>query len=113
MEKVSEDVSKFAIDAEMLQEILHIFKRRGDVQTGLLAIDALMSLFSQIVPITATEIRQARDLMPQYPRLSARDAIHAAVVQLHDLEGIVSADRAFDGVEGLERFDPLNSAAWL
>ncbi len=45
-----------------------------------------------------------------HERLSPRDAIHAAVVLTNGLEGIVSADRAFDGVPGLVRFDPADLA---
>ena len=43
--------------------------------------------------------------------MASRDAIHAAVVFEHRLEGIISADRAFDGIAGLTRFDPKELAA--
>lgn len=37
------------------------------------------------------------------PRLSARDAIHVAVMQRRDVERVMSFDRAFDVVPGIER----------
>jgi predicted nucleic acid-binding protein len=43
--------------------------------------------------------------MRAYSFLGARDAIHAAVVRTHDLEGIVTADKIFDRVKGVKRFD--------
>ena len=106
MVKVSQNTSDFAVDAELLQEILHIFQRRRDLETGIRASEYLVNLFSMVIPITVNEIKLASSLMPRYPRLSARDAIHAAVVQTHGLEGIVSTDRAFDGIVGLKRYDP-------
>lgn len=37
------------------------------------------------------------------PRLSARDAIHVAVMQHHDIARILSFDSAFDRVPGITR----------
>ncbi|HET9225113.1 MAG TPA: PIN domain-containing protein [Thermoanaerobaculia bacterium] len=42
----------------------------------------------------------------RYPALTARDAVHAAVVQLHGLRAICSYDKDFDQVEGVERIEP-------
>ena len=100
----------YAADTEMLQEILHVFSHRGDIKTGAEAVLRLLDLFPNVIPITAAEIAAATRLIGQPPRLSVRDAIHAAVVLEHGLEGIVSADRAFDFVPGLRRFDPTEVA---
>jgi len=35
----------------------------------------------------------------------ARLSIHATVVQTHDVEGIVTADKVFDRIRGLKRFE--------
>ena len=59
-----------------------------------------------IVPITTTEIATAMRLLAETPDLSARDAVHAAVVIEHNLEGIISADRDFVRVPGIRRYDP-------
>ena len=45
------------------------------------------------------------------PGLSVRDAVHSAVVMEHGLDGIVSADRHFDRIPGLRRYDPADLAA--
>jgi predicted nucleic acid-binding protein len=52
------------------------------------------------------EAKVARDVMSRHPRLEPRDALHAAVVLVHGLEGIVSSDRGYDAVVGVTRFDP-------
>ena len=93
------------LDAEALQEVLHVYSSRGERKKGFRTIEHLLMLFPNPFPIGREEIEKARDLMRAHSFLSARDAIHAAVVQTHDLEGIISADKVFDRIKGLKRFD--------
>jgi predicted nucleic acid-binding protein len=44
--------------------------------------------------------------------LSARDLLHAAVMQRVGTERIVSADRRFDVIAWLQRLDPATVATW-
>jgi predicted nucleic acid-binding protein len=53
----------------------------------------------------------AAQILVQHPVLQSRDAIHAAVVFENKLEGIISADRGLDVIDGLVRFDPKELAA--
>lgn len=99
------------INTEVLQEVLHYFHRVRQTQAALDAFDDLASMFPQPIPIDVTTAQLARDLLGRYPFLQVRDAFHAAVVRQHRLEGIISADRAFDRVVGLKRFDPKELAA--
>lgn len=94
------------IDTELLQEVLHHFWSRGRHQDGLEMFDRLVVGFPDPIPITIAEARSARDVLAEYPRLQTRDAVHAAVVLNEGLEGIISADRGFDEIAGLTRFDP-------
>lgn len=48
---------------------------------------------------------RARDLVLRLPELSARDAIHVAVAERMGVTRILSFDRGFDSVEGLDRVD--------
>ncbi len=102
---------EYAIDAEALQETLYVYSSRGELEKGLAVTERLLNLFSEIIPITAAEIQVAMRLMAETRNLTARDAIHAAVVITHGLEGIVSADQDFDRIPGLRRYDPLEIAA--
>ena len=106
LERVNDQPDDFAIDAETLQEILHFYSRREELDKGTEIVERLLSRFTNIIPISATEIRVAMRLMSETRNLSARDAIHAAVVIEHGLEGIVSTDQDFDRIPGLSRFDP-------
>ncbi len=101
----------YAVDAEMLQELLHSYLERRQFERGVQTVEYLLTYIPSIIPITAAEIATAMRLLGETPNISARDAIHAAVVIGHGLEGIVSADRDFDRVAGLRRFDPVEAAA--
>ena len=98
---------RYTIDVEALQEVLYVYSSRGELETGTGIIERLMARLPSIISITAAEITIAMRLMAETRNLSARDAIHAAVVIEHGLEGIVSADQDFDRVLGLRRYDPL------
>ncbi|TAK34231.1 MAG: PIN domain-containing protein [Chloroflexota bacterium] len=104
---VSDDSVDFNVDAELLQEVLHVYTFRGERPLGLTVCEKVLSLFPSVLPVGRDEIVVARQLMVRYPQLLPRDAIHAAAVQTNRLEGIVSADRVFDTIQGLVRFDPL------
>ena len=102
---------RYAIDVEAFQEILYVYSSRGELETGTGIVERLMARLPNIIPITTAEITLAMRLMLETRILSARDAIHAAVVINHNLEGIVSADQDFDRIPGLLRFDPMEVAA--
>ena len=104
---LEESFHGYLTNAEVLQEILHVFLRRGESGHGARRVRQIMDSVEEVVPIGKDEIYIASRLLIQYPKLDARDAIHAAVVQLHGLEGVVSADRGFDVIRGVTRFDPL------
>ena len=111
MERLNDRSDDYVLDAETLQEILHFYSRREELDKGMEIVEGLLSRLTNIIAITADEIRAALSLMSGTRDLTARDAIHAAVVLEYDLEGIVSADRGYDRIPGLTRFDPIALAA--
>lgn len=54
-------------------------------------------------------LRAARDLMAR-SHVRGRDAVHAATALAAGFDTIVSTDRDFDGIPGLTRRDPRDSA---
>ena len=107
LKALDEEGHDYLMDTEVLQEVLHVFDRRGGRPKGIQLVTDLLAALREVIPIGAAEIAAAARLLNEYPRLLTRDAIHAAVVQLHGLDGVVSADRAFDSIPGIVRFDPL------
>lgn len=104
------DPEAYGVDVETLQEILDVYTRRGRRRIALDTVADVLASFPDPFPISRREIEEAADIVDAHERLSLRDAIHAAVVLTNGLEGIVSADRAFDRVPGLVRFDPADLA---
>ena len=103
----------FGIDVELLQELLDVYTRRGQRAFAADALAEAVAMFVDPLPITRREAEQAADFVRSHRRLTPRDAIHAAVVTTYDLEGIVSADKSFDQIAGVTRFDPRTLAAEL
>ena len=90
---------------EVLQEILYRYTAVGRRD---LARD-VYELFVQICPVvfdvTLADTDRARDLLLALEGISARDAVHAAVMLNHDVEWIASFDRGFDAVPGVRRVE--------
>ena len=93
-------------DIEVFQDILHHFQVRCDTYRGTQTVREAMVVFPDALTITSVIMGLATDILLAHPHLQSRDAVHAAVVLEHRLEGIISADRAFDGIHGVRRFDP-------
>ena len=66
----------------------------------------------RVEPVYASDVEQAASLVEQYPRLSARDLLHLAVMLRVGVNRIISADQGFDGVTQLERLDPASLRMW-
>jgi predicted nucleic acid-binding protein len=95
-------------DTEVIQEVMYVYwyRRREDV--GLRYADTLLRLFRNAFAVDHGILLEARSVLGAHRRLDPRDAIHAAVVMKHGLEGIISTDRGFDAIPGITRFDPMN-----
>ncbi|MGV3707285.1 MAG: type II toxin-antitoxin system VapC family toxin [Gemmatimonas sp.] len=93
------------IDAELLQEILHRYRFIGRWDDGRKVYDLTRRIFETIVPITVEILDQSRALMDEYPKLIARDALHAAVA-IHEQCDMCSYDSDFDVVRQFKRIEP-------
>jgi hypothetical protein len=67
------------------------------------AFDALLSIVDVVYPIERADVERARRLLHTTPSLSARDALHIAVMQGRDIGRILTFDTAFDGIPGIVR----------
>ncbi len=90
-------------DAEALQEILHRYvaiNRRDAIQP---AFDALLNVVDHVYPVEVADMQRAKSLLLGLSPLSARDAVHVAIMQRYGIERLLSFDAGFDGVSGIER----------
>jgi predicted nucleic acid-binding protein len=106
LEEVARGEWEAALDAEVLQEILHRYRALKRWRDGRKVYDLARRLFPVVIPIDGDILDRARSLLDANSRLMARDALHAAVVETHSLEGICSFDRDFDRIESIRRIQP-------
>ena len=89
--------------AEVLQEIMHRYvaiRRRDVIQP---AFDALLTVADEIYPVEREDVERAKRTLDGMPKLSARDALHVAVMERREVTRIMSFDRTFDVVPGIQR----------
>jgi uncharacterized protein len=90
-------------DAEVLQEILHRYVAIRRLDAIERAFAALLGIVREVLPIELADVQRASRLVAGPGGLSARDALHVAIMQRHDIGEIMSFDRAFDLVPGIRR----------
>lgn len=106
LRRIAEGSVDAALDAEVLQEVLHRYRAIRRWDTGRNLYDRARRLFPVVIPVTAEILDVARSLLEAHPRLMARDALHAAVCRASGLDAICSYDRDFDVVRNLKRLEP-------
>lgn len=103
LEELVSGQERLVTDAEVLQEILHRYvaiARRDAIQP---AFDALLGLVDVVFPVDRDAVERAKAVVQGRNGLSARDAVHLAIMQIHGVKRILSFDRGFDGFPGVTR----------
>ncbi|MGH9815426.1 MAG: type II toxin-antitoxin system VapC family toxin [Candidatus Acidiferrales bacterium] len=96
-------------NTEVVQEILHVYSRRGERKKGLAVARDTVALFSDLLSVTRNDAILACDLMRRYPTVGARDAIHAATMFSNGIQRIVSLDPDYDVIREIERIAPQHA----
>lgn len=103
LEKLISDRERLVTDAEVLQEILHRYvaiNRRDFIQP---AFDALLGITDQVLPVDRASGNRAKEIVLGHLQMSARDALHLAIMEQHGINRILSFDSGFDGFPGVAR----------
>lgn len=90
-------------DAEVLQEILHRYVAIGRRDAVQPAFDALLGVVDEVFPIDVQDVRDAKQIVVGARPLSARDAIHVAVMRRYGVRRVLTFDSGFDGIRGVTR----------
>lgn len=100
-------VAKGEIEAytstEVLQEILYRYSSLGRRDLAREVYDLFVELCPVVFSVTLADTDRARDLLCASEGISARDAIHAAVMVNHEVGWIATFDAGFDRVAGIRR----------
>ena len=103
LEQLTSERRRLVTDAEVLQEILHRYSAvnlRDAIQP---AFDALLAVVEQVFPVQVTSVERAKEIVLSRRRLSARDALHLAVMEEQGVKEILTFDAGFDGYPGITR----------
>lgn len=103
LEQVRDGALEGCSSTEVLQEILYRYLGLKRPDLARKVYDHFVTLCPVILPVTIADTDRARDLACGEPRLSARDAVHAAVMLNHNLGHIATFDRGFDRIPGIKR----------
>jgi predicted nucleic acid-binding protein len=109
------EVQDRRLAAEASVELIHEFtyvrlrqvERRADAVRSAYTITRSFSLHA----VETSDIERALDLWCEHERLDMRDAIFAAQALNREIDAILSPDKGFDGIPGLERIDPADAGA--
>ena len=97
------DGERLITDVEVYQEILHRYTAIQRPEAIDAAFESLDGIVDEILTFGMSEIRSARALLGTVGGLSARDALHVAVMQKAGASRILSFDGGFDACPGIER----------
>ncbi len=103
LERLVSERRRLVTDAEVLQEILHRYvaiDRRDAIQP---AFDALLGIVDEVLSVDGAAAQRAKEIVLGHRQLSARDAVHLAVMEQHGIEQILSFDSGLDGFPGVTR----------
>lgn len=103
LENLITDRQRLVTDTEVLQEILHRYaaiNRRDAIQP---AFSALLGVADQVLAVDLATAERAKEIVMGHRQVSARDAVHLAVMEQHGIERVLSFDSGFDGFPGITR----------
>jgi predicted nucleic acid-binding protein len=103
LEKLVSERQRLVTDAEVLQEILHRYVAIGRRDAIQPAFDALLGIVDEVLSVDRPAAVRAKEIVLGHPRVSARDAVHLAVMERHEIPRILTFDTGFDGFPGITR----------
>lgn len=102
LEQAITDGETLVTDAEVLQEILHRYVAIDRREAIGPATEALLGVVDEVFPVERVDVERARRLVMTTP-LSARDAVHVAIMRRRGVARVLSFDRGLDHGSGITR----------
>ena len=108
LQAVAEGGIEATTNSEVVQEILHVLRRKGRHADALLVARRVSLIFPDLLPVTQIDMVRTIDILSENASLPTRDALHAATMLGAGISQIASADQDFDRIGGIVRLDPIN-----
>ena len=103
LERLVGEAERLVTDVEVIQEILHRYGAIGRRDAIGPCVDTLLGLADEVFPVDLDDVLQAWNQMHEAPHVSARDAIHVAVMRRRGIDTILSFDKGYDAISGVNR----------
>ena len=94
---------RLVTDAEVLQELLHRYTAIDKREAIGPALQVTLDIVDEVIPIEKADVLRAGEIVGSGALMSARDAVHIAVMVRHGIRSILSFDADFDRWPGLQR----------
>lgn len=103
LERLIASGQRLVTDAEVLQEILRRYAAIDKREAIGPAFQLLSDLVDEVFAIEKADVLRAGEIVQNRALLSARDSVHIAVMERHEIRSILSFDGDFDRWPGLKR----------
>lgn len=107
LERLAGERRRLLTSSEVFQEILHRYASTDRHDRIELGFEALRGIVDDVLAIDELDVLAAKDLVHAHQGLSARDALHVALMRRHQITDILSFERAFDTFAGIQRIPDL------
>jgi predicted nucleic acid-binding protein len=103
LERVKAGTVEGCTSTEVLQEILYRYTALGKPELAREVYTLFVDICPGVLSVDVADTDLACELVCEVPGISARDAIHAAVMRNHDVESIATFDEHFGRIPGIHR----------
>ena len=103
LERLIAGGQRLVTDAEVLQEILHRYSAIDRREAIGPALQAMLDIVDEVIPVEKAQVLRAAEIIQNRAVMSARDALHIAVMESHGIRSILSFDGDFDRWPRLQR----------
>jgi uncharacterized protein len=103
LERLIASGQRLVTDVEVVQEILHRYTaidRRDAIGP---ALQVTLNIVDEVISVEKSEVLRAAEIVQSLARISARDAVHIAVMERRGIRSILTFDGDFDRWPGIER----------
>jgi len=105
LEETISDGERLVTDAKVFQEILHRYSAINRLDAIQPAFEVLQKTADEVFPVEMRDVETAKNILQGYTTLSARDAIHIAIMERYGVSEIVSFDQNFKNYPGITILD--------
>ncbi|MGB9714777.1 MAG: type II toxin-antitoxin system VapC family toxin [Candidatus Bathyarchaeales archaeon] len=106
--KIEEGELEAATSTLVIVELANALRKYGLEDEVKDVIDAIFSLDISVFEVDLLDVRIAARVYDEF-RISPYDCVHVAVMKKADIANIISADKDFDKITWIKRFDPKTS----